>query len=103
MIAKYNKCGGGCHGDLDVLTARVFTAHNATRTAAQNLSTLKYVARQRDEKIPLCFLSDSRLDNSDGCRSEEVFLFLPCSRKLPFGVGGQLQLRDVGQHRPVAG
>lgn len=27
----------------------------------------------------------------------------PCSRKLPFGVGGQLQLRDVGEHRPVAG
>lgn len=35
---------------------------------------------------------------------KEIFQgFLPCSRKLPFGVRGQLQLRDVGEHRSVAG
>lgn len=53
-------------------------------------------------QAPCFFLSDRRRDNSDECRSVEAF-FLPCARKLPFGVGGQLQLRDVGQHRSVAG
>lgn len=48
---------------------------------------------------------DRGSDGSDECRAAEVFFFRfsPCSWKLPFGVGGQLQLRDVGEHRPVAG
>lgn len=59
LTAKINKRRGRCHGDLDALTARVFTAHNGTRTTAQNLSILKYAAWQRERSHrPPCFLSD---------------------------------------------
>lgn len=85
--------------------SHVFTAHNGTRTTARHLSILKYVAWRREKSCRApCFLSDRHLNGSVERRPVQLlFSFSPCSRKLPFGVWGQLQLGDVGEHRPVAG